>query len=231
MAITKTRVPGENSALRGRGRPQARPDEETRAIIVDAARHEFSSTGYAATTMESVARRAGISTKTLYRLIPNKAALFEATITGRLDRFASLVRLKACEGDDIEAALRGALIACGELILDKDVIAFQRMILGESENFPELAKTFYDKAIRRTESTLANWLKAQAKRGLIAIDNPTVAAGMLLGMLAFQPQRAALFGRQPVPGRQELEQRARISAGLFLKGCATGRREFGSEKP
>lgn len=223
MAITKTRVAGQGPVpgeRRGRGRPQARPDDETRAIILEAARHEFASRGYAATNTESVAQAAGISTKTLYRLIPNKAALFEATITDRLDRFASLVRLKACEGTDIEAALCAALLACGELILDKEVIALQRMILGESEQFPDIAETFYSKAIKRTESTLANWLKAQAKRGLIEIENPEVAAGMLLGMLAFQPQRAVMFGHAAPPSRQELERRARISAELFLKGCA-----------
>ena len=50
---------------------------------------EFADSGYAATSMESVARRAGVSTKTLYRLIPNKAALFEAMVTDRIDRFVS----------------------------------------------------------------------------------------------------------------------------------------------
>jgi AcrR family transcriptional regulator len=85
--------------------------------------------------MEAVARRAGVSTKTLYRLITNKAALFEAMITQRIDRFAFLVQLRACEGRDIEAALREALLACAELILDGEVIALQRMILGESDKF------------------------------------------------------------------------------------------------
>jgi len=74
-------------APRGRGRPQARSDDETRAIIYEAARAEFAATGYAATSMESVAKRAGVSTKTLYRLIPNKAALFEAMVTNRIAGF------------------------------------------------------------------------------------------------------------------------------------------------
>src|SRR5580658_7189249 len=71
---------------RCRGRPQVRPDEETRQIIYEAARHAFAANGYAATGMEAVARRAGVSTKTLYRLIPNKAALFDGMVTDRLDR-------------------------------------------------------------------------------------------------------------------------------------------------
>src|SRR5215468_2772063 len=201
MAITRT---GNtvSEERRGRGRPQARPDEETRTVILDAARQEFATSGYAATSMESVARCAGVSTKTLYRLIPNKAALFEAIITDGIDRFVSRLRLRACDGSDVEAALREALIACGELILDGTVIGLLRMVIGESDNFPEIVETFYNKAIKRTESTLANWLKSQDARGLIAIDNPTEAAGMLLGMLAFQPQRAVIFGRTPAPSRE-----------------------------
>jgi AcrR family transcriptional regulator len=166
--------------------------------------------------MENVARRAGVSTKTLYRLIPTKAALFEAIITDGIDRFVSRIRLRACDGGDIEAALREALIACGELILDGAVIGLLRMVIGESDKFPEIAETFYSKAIKRTESTLANWLKAQAERDLISIDNAADAAGML----AFQPQRAVMLGHAPPPGREELERRAHKAAALFLRGCA-----------
>jgi AcrR family transcriptional regulator len=205
---------------RGRGRPRARSDEETRAIIFDAARVEFARSGYATTGMESVARRAGVSTKTLYRLIPNKAALFEAMITARIDTFASVVRLRACDGSNVEAALRDALIVCGELILDGDVISLQRVILGDSEKFPEIAETFYHKAIKRTERTLANWLQAQNACGLMRIDDAETAAGMLLGMLVFQPQRAVLFGHAPTLGREELVRRAQMVAELFLRGCA-----------
>ena len=54
MAITKTGIP-VSEERRGRGRPQARPDEETRTVILNAARQEFAASGYAATSMESVA--------------------------------------------------------------------------------------------------------------------------------------------------------------------------------
>jgi AcrR family transcriptional regulator len=222
MTTIKTETDHEDPCAelrRGRGRPQARCDEDTRAIIFDAAREEFAASGYAATSMDGVARRAGISTKTLYRLIPNKAALFEGMITERIDRFASGVRLRACEGRDVAAALREALIACGELILDGDVISLQRMILGDSEKFPEIAQTFYHKAIRRTGRTLATWLDAQKKRGLIEVDDAETAAGILLGMLAFQPQRAVMFGHAPPPSREQLEQRAQTVAKIFLRGC------------
>ena len=204
---------------RGRGRPQLRSDEETRALILEAARYEFSHSGYAATSMENVARSASVSTKTLYRLVPNKAALFEAMVTERIDGFISVVKLRACDGGDIEAALTEALLACAELILDGDVIALQRVILADSDKFPDIAETFYRRAITRTQDTLANWLRAQQKRGVIDFDDADDAAGMLLGMLAFQPHRSVMFGHRPAPTKEERELRAKACARLFLRGC------------
>ena len=222
MAQLRTEKAGARTdaePCRGRGRPRLRSDDETRTIIFDAARREFAVSGFAATNMDSVARRAGISTKTLYRLIPNKAALFEAMVTKRLDEFVSTIRLRACEGRDVESALQEALLACAELVLNGDVIALQRMVLAESDKFPEMAQTFYVKAMRRTVATLADWLRAEKERGLIAIENPEIAAGMLLGMLAFEPQRAVMFGQKPLPTRQELLQRVEVCASLFLNGA------------
>jgi AcrR family transcriptional regulator len=66
---------------RGRGRPQVRGDEETRELLIQAARQEFQAKGYAGTCMNDVAQRAGVSTKTVYRLIPNKADLLQRVIS------------------------------------------------------------------------------------------------------------------------------------------------------
>jgi hypothetical protein len=90
--------------------------------------------------------------------------------------------------------------------------------LADSEKFPEIAETFYHKAIRRTERTLAAWLQAQHERGLIRIDDAEATAGMLLGMLVYQPQRAVLFARAAPPDREQLERRADAVAELFLRG-------------
>ena len=66
---------------RPRGRPPLRSDEETRRLMIEAARQEFQANGYAATCMNDVAQRAGVSTRTMYRLIPTKAALFEEMVS------------------------------------------------------------------------------------------------------------------------------------------------------
>lgn len=126
---------------RPRGRPQLRSDEETRQIVFDAGRHAFAVDGYAATSTEELARRAGISTKTLYRLFPGKAALFEAMCADRLERLLSAVDLQGSDEVDIETGLRAALLACADLALDPEVVALQRMVLQESAAFPSSPPT------------------------------------------------------------------------------------------
>jgi AcrR family transcriptional regulator len=208
-----------NRERRCRGRPQVRCDDETRQIIFDAARQEFAANGYAATSTDMIARRAGVSTKTLYRLIPNKAALFEAMVADRLDRFLANVNLQAVDHADIEEALYAALVACADLALDPEVVALHRMVLQETGKSSDIAPTFYRHGPQRTVAALADWLRVQQKRGLIALDDIDEAAGMLLGMATSAPQRAAIFGGEPLPQRSQIEARLRRCAKLFLRGC------------
>ena len=224
MTIVKANKVSESGGAvdeprRGRGRPQQRSDVETRTIIVEAARTEFAHSGYAATGMENVARRAGVSTKTLYRLFPTKAAVFEAMVTERIEAFVSVVKLRACDGSDVEAALTEALQVCADLMLDGEVISLQRVILADSDKFPDVAETFFHKAITPTQNALANWLRAQQQRGTIELDDVNAAAGMLLGMLAFQPHRSVMFGHRPALTKEERDLRAKTCAKLFLRGC------------
>jgi AcrR family transcriptional regulator len=209
---------------RYRGRPQLRPDDETRKIIYEAARHEFAANGFAATSTETVARRAGVSTKTLYRIVPNKAALFEGVVSDRLDSFLSDFSLHVAEGADIETGLNAALMAYADLALDPDVVALQRIILQEAGQFPDLAATFYRNGIARTAAALSSWLRLQVKRGLIDLDNVDEAAGFLIGMVGSAPQRAAIYGGAPLPTRARIRERVRKCVRLFLRGCeANGR--------
>lgn len=208
------------SIAKPRGRPQVRSDEATQTIIHEAARHEFVTNGYAATSMETVARRAGISTKTLYRLIPTKEALFEGMVSERLDLFASRVGAGLIDHPDLASGLRTTLIECGQFVLDPEVIALQRMVIAESGRFPKIAEALYKRGIQRTTSVLSAWLGLQNKRGCIVVESPALAAGMLLGMMIFEPQRAILLGQLPPPSAQEIRQRASVCAELFLHGCS-----------
>jgi len=67
---------------------------------------------------------------------------------------------------------------------------------------------------------MEDWRRRQIERGLIALDDPHLACGMLRGMMAMEPQRAAMLRQQPAPGIEEIAARAKMCADLFLNGAA-----------
>jgi AcrR family transcriptional regulator len=212
-------IENENAVRRPRGRPQVRCDEDTLRLVTEAAALEFAANGYAATTIGTVAQRAGISTKTLYRLVPAKQDLFGMIVTNRIGRFILAIDDEALRVLDVEESLERILIAYGELTLDAETIAILRLVIAECDHFPEIAAAFYERAIVRTDVALVAWLKRQCERGLIRLEDPQAASGMLRGMMVQEPQRAVMLGQREAPGADEIAARARACARLFLTGC------------
>jgi AcrR family transcriptional regulator len=211
----------ENAEMvrRGPGRPSVRPDDETLRLIIQAASQAFREGGYAGTGMAAVAQRAGVSTKTLYRLVPTKADLFKKVISDRIGRFMLAVDEPEGSRDGLVAGLERILIAYASLSLAPEVIAVSQLVLGECGRFPEIAQVFYEGAVQRTSEAMAQWLDRQRQRGLLAFDDPHNVAGMLRGMMVMEPQRAAMLGQGPAPDVAAIAERAKLCAALFLKGC------------
>jgi AcrR family transcriptional regulator len=205
---------------RGRGRPQARSDAETRRVIVEAAADAFHTHGYAAASVADVAQAAGVSTKTLYRLVPTKAALFESVVADRIDRFVLEVDHEVCATCDAIVVLEALLTSYGRFALEPGTTAINRLVLAEGANFPELTAYFYEKAVRRTTAAMSGVLARLQARGLVVIADLEEATGILRGMMVMEPQRATMFGVREAPSEAEIRARARRCAQLFLSGCA-----------
>lgn len=213
----------EHPIRRSRGRPPIRSDEETRRLILEAASLEFRANGYASTSMLAVGQRAGVSTKTMYRLIPTKADLFKSMCSDRIGSFMLAIDEAVIGTLELEAALERILCAYGNLALDEEVIAITRLVLSERDRFPELGSAYYEGAFRRTREAIEGWLTRQCDRGVIALGDPGVAADMLRGMMVMEPQRAVMLGQRGAPDEEEITARARMCANLFLNGCRPDR--------
>ena len=213
-------INGIEPPKRCRGRPQVRCDEDTHALIIEAAAQEFQARGYEATSIAAVAARAGVSTKTLYRLVPAKADLFAAVISDRIGRFVLDVDLTALDSLDAESALERMLTIFGTLTLEPRTIALTRLVIAECRVFPEVGAAFYENAIRRTSDAMEAGLRRLCARGLLCVDDPADAVSMLRGMMILEPQRAAMLGQRDPPEAAEIRERAKRCARIFLDGCA-----------
>lgn len=203
---------------RSRGRPQVRCDDETRKVIILAAERQFCDLGYETANINVIAQNSGVSTKTLYRLFPTKADLFERVISLRIDEFVIEVDEENLDAMSLKAGLVRLLAAYGHLVLAADTIAIIRLVLAEAERFPQIAATFWEKAIERTNATLEQWLKRQSEAGRLVIVCPYQTAGMLRGMMAMEPQRAVMMGRVNAIDEATIITRAEICAEIFLSG-------------
>lgn len=211
----------QKATRRPRGRPPTRSDEETRGLISDAARRAFMRSGFARTSMDDVARAAGISKKTLYRLVPTKADLFQTAVTDRIARFMLAVDPVALGSLPVDIALSRIMQEYGLLTLSPETVAIQKLVIAESGRFPDLATGFFQEAILATQGVLTAYLGQQCERGTIQLEDLDLAAGMLRGMMTMEPQRAAMMGQRPLPTESEVIKRARHCVRLFLFGVKT----------
>jgi AcrR family transcriptional regulator len=179
----------------------------------------FHDAGYAATSVADIAQRAGVSTKTLYRLFPAKSDLFESVCADRIERFTLEANTGQDPHADIHASLVHLLEALGRMTLDLDTIAIYKLVVSESDRFPEVADAFYKRAISGTAKVIEGWMEARRQAGEISIDDISTASGMLRGMMMFEPQRGVMLNQREPPAGEEIRRRAEICAYIFLRGC------------
>ena len=124
-------------------RKEARPAELSAAALA-----LFVEKGFAATRLEEIAARAGVSKGTLYLYFDSKEALFTAAIRdGIVPQLESAaVKLTGMQ-DDPEGMLREILSAFWEQIGSNDLGGIPKVMIAEAKNFPEVARYYHENVI------------------------------------------------------------------------------------
>ena len=184
-----------------------------------AAAAEFARHGYAGTSVAAVAKAAGVSTRTMYRLVPTKAELFELSMLERIDRFLLAADERTLEALELEDALTQILVAFAMLLLSPEAIATSRLLYAECERFPEIAARYHQRGVTRVDDAITQWLERQRQEGRMRLSDGRLASGFLRGMMIGDVQRAVLLRQEEPPDAEVIAARARACARLFLSGC------------
>ena len=205
----------ESKALRGRGRP-ARPPEEAREAAVQAATWLLLHEGYAATTMEAVARHAGMAKKSLYQFAANREELVALVVRGWTDAFLPAMAHDAAAPGDVLPLLKEILQAMAARVLTADAVGLFRLLCTDFPARADLLALYQRNGIERGTALLAEWLQRQAARGHMRAENVPELAGLLLAMVIAEPLRQMALGLlAPVPA---WDAAPRIDAALRLLG-------------
>ena len=140
----------------------------------------FAERGFAATRLEDVAARAGVSKATVYVYFADKERLFEAvvqeTVVPNLDRARALI-----DGyDGTTPGLIRALIMLLESVLESPVSAVLKVVIAESGNFPELARLWAELVIQRGFALVCRVIERGIARGELRAVNPADAAPLVI---------------------------------------------------
>lgn len=206
--------PENAPAARGRGRPVTVSREERREQILNAAESLFRQTGYASTSMADIARACGTSKRTLYEVFDTKEALFHALVAD-VESFPSM----AHEGGDDDASaqevLEAALAAIAHYVLRERHVTVCRLVIAESNLFPEIRQHYYEQGIQRCRRWLGSRLSALVEQRRVAHINADRTADLLFGAVIGMPLIAAISYRE-TPDMDEVAVKAREAVACLV---------------
>jgi len=154
--------------------------------ILAGAMQQFMANGYAATSMDQVAIAAGVSKATVYSHFQDKASLFAALIqkmaAKKLGIFFDLTKLHHQTQNPTESLMQVACSMIDSACTDEQAIAFMRLIVAESQRFPELASTYVENVAKPVISQLTQFL---ANHPHLQLNDPEATARILIGSLVY----------------------------------------------
>ena len=131
-----------------------------RHAFLEAAREVFLEQGYEAASVNDVVRRAGGSLATLYAQFGNKEGLFLAVTRDQQDRFVQAVTPECVDNLALEPGLQKIGEQFLTTILDKDNLAFFRIIVGEGRKYPQLLQRYSSSVADRVRAIITNYMKS-----------------------------------------------------------------------
>lgn len=203
-------------------RPRKRRKEARPAELTAAALSLFVEKGFAATRLEDIAERAGVSKGTLYLYFDGKEALFKAVIQEGILPVVS-------ETEAIAAHHAGTTFELLEKILEKwwrrvgenDFSGIPKLMVAEARNFPEVARFYYEQVIQRVHALVGSALERGMARGEFhRMDIPTTIEVMIAPILMLLIWRHSLAHCQNGDG--DSRQYLNVYMELLRRGLCTG---------
>lgn len=164
-------------------RPRKEKPDKARAIL-EGALQVFTTQGYAAASMDRIAAAAKVSKPTLYSYFQDKEGLFIALVQ-HLSQNSRQLLFNLPTTPDLKTSPDQVLHHMATSVLaefshNKPLLTFMRLIIGESERFPQLAQTF----IREIQKPLLERLSLYlASHPQLQFPDPMVAARIFAGSL------------------------------------------------
>ena len=175
--------------------------EAKSAAILAGAMKEFLDNGYAATSMDKVAKSAGVSKATVYSHFGDKESLFGAVMQDLVkDKFQQIMGLEAPQSLEQDPKIVLSTMATKMLAnagKDRSFQDFMRIIIGESGRFPEIAKAYVNNVAKPAINLLTKYFQSHPT---LELSDPEATVRVMMGTLVyFAMLQEMLHGKDIVP--------------------------------
>jgi TetR/AcrR family transcriptional repressor of mexJK operon len=194
--------------------------QSRREAILDVAAESFLEHGYAGTTMSAIAATLGGSKGTLWSYFASKEVLFAAVIDRVTQAFRAQLSLILNPRDGVEPALRRFCIEFLRKVTSPEAIALHRLVVGETNRFPEIGHIFYERAPRQTQQLLAAFLAEVMEHGLLRQSEPLIAGRQLIALCMAGGHQLLLMGMTDKLAPEALEAEVDNAMKTFMRAYA-----------
>jgi TetR/AcrR family transcriptional repressor of mexJK operon len=206
--------------------PDERRSARKRRAIIEAATTVFLRKGYLGTSMDEIAALAGVSKQTVYKHFADKERLFSEIVIRTVNEAGDPVYdevLNLADSGDVEADLCDLARRQLARVIQPRMMQLRRLVIGEAGRFPELGRTFFEQGPGRTMAALATAFERLDARGVLHVEDASVAARHFNWLVMSAPvNEAMLLGRDGPLAPADLNRHAETGVRAFL--AAYGRR-------
>ncbi len=185
-------------------RKSERPGE-----IINAALALFVDKGYAATRLDEVAKRAGVSKGTVYLYFENKLSLFKAVIRQIVipEIEKAEISIRDYSGTATEL-LKNMVHGWWQSVGESPLHGIPKLILAEAGNFPDVARFYHDEVVMRGRKMIGGIYQLGVERGEFRQLDADYVARLVISPLVYATiwkTSMAEFDPRPVDMRKFLD--------------------------
>lgn len=179
-----------------RRRAEARPDE-----VLDAALELFMEKGFAATRVDDIARRAGLSKGAVYLYFPSKEAVLEGLVRRAIIPIAdsALEALAHYEGDP-RIIISMVIKMVGHRFSDPRIVAIPKVVFREVLGFPHLAEMYRTEVLDKVLPVVSGLIRRGVEQGYLRQVDPDLTLRSIIGPLMLHLLLAEVFRITPEGG-------------------------------
>ena len=199
------------------------PRPSKRDEILRVAGDLFMAHGYRRVSIDQIVEAVPISKPTLYAHFEDKSELFIAVIQRRCQRLMEHMQSTIGAGQAVDETLFGIGYEFLEMVLSKQSIQMHRMLTAEIDEFPAVAKLFFNSGPQQMHLLLVHYLREQHRKKTLCVKDAELSADMFLSMIKGYAHLKRLFGIAAPPSKKQMRARVRYAVDMFLTAHAIKR--------